>query len=434
MRGVLLCLVVSLPHAEAKSSCGLAEGLPEFGDAELGEDSELSVQMLQQSLVLARARVASDRAPRLPSPHPAQHGAGAGAGPAEASSSEQRASAAVGGGSGPAPTARGAHGSRAAGGAPAGWEASSAPGERHGRRPDARPGAELLQARPARGAPNHFFTLYTTCVKYALLAILILLVLTMACFSSRLQDTRPTVDGEEVVRLEMTCGGLCPCRLHPEPKESDLESWEKGGHEVFGQCPAWLHLPRDLGPRQWTWRVAEINLWIQVLISANLVYESYEAPRAVLKSLQLSLAVMMMLASISAASWVHMRSRNILIHYFFFTLVTKAFYISAKYAVLSSFVTACALAQSSFSGCTPVGELAGCITESHCMQEVIERTSCKAPGADTCASLQSYMPAGQDIFVYDALELFFFLMGTVPVFMAATARESVTGAAKPLSQ
>jgi len=278
---------------------------------------------------------------------------------------------------------------------------------------------------------RRFFTIYTTFVKYVLLALMTAVLLSVTCYTGHMYAASgPLEEGEGGAKLERTCCGLCPCRVHPEPMESDLESWEKSGKELFSSCPSSLHLPKDLGPRQWTWRIAEINLWIQIFISANLVYESYEAPRAVLKSLQLSLAVLMCIAAIGAASWVHVRSRNILIHYFFFTLVTKAFYISAKYAVLSSFVTACALAQVSYGGCYPVGPLALCLQHNNCTQEIIDRSPCKAPGADTCKSLAAYMPAGQDIFVYDALELFFFLMGTVPVFMAATARESAGAAAK----
>lgn len=391
----VLAAGLALVHAE-DAACGSAtDAAADASDCELAEAPAMSVQLLQQSLRLTRGQAVVESSSR-PSRATAQV-------TANASTSAARLPIALDGFVGEEQHDNNTSWSQA----------------HQGR----------LKGAGASPSPNRFFTLYTTFVKYLLLALLIAVLCSLTCYTGHmgLQQRQHLDEGEEPpVKLERTCCGLCPCRVHPEPRESDLESWEKGGKELFGTCPSFLHLPKDLGPRQWTWRLAEINLWIQIFISANLVYETYEAPRAVLKSVQLSLAVLMCIAAISAASWVHTRSRNILIHYFFFTLVTKAFYISAKYALLSSFVTACALAQISFSGCMPAGPLASCLEQNNCLQEVLDHSSCKAPGADTCRSLSAYMPAGQDVFVYDALELFFFLMGTVPVFLAATARESVT--------
>mmetsp|Transcript_45501 Transcript_45501/g.131790 ORF Transcript_45501/g.131790 Transcript_45501/m.131790 type:complete len:408 (-) Transcript_45501:179-1402(-) len=394
--GLLLAVDASAaglaPASAAAGACSPTAAEPDAGDAELAEAAEASVQLLQQALRLTR-------------------------GPAGAASSSRPVR--------PMAELLVNASTRVIDSLPGVRLASK---EQHGNSTSRSAVHEGLLLEVASTSPTHFFTLYTTLVKYILLAFLIVVLCTLTCYTGHMNDRRfAEFDEEPTPKVERSCCGLCPCRVYPEPMQADLESWEKSGKELFGQCPSWLHLPKDLGPRQWTWRIAEINLWIQIFISGNLVYESYEAPRAVLKSLQLALAVLMLLAAISAASWVHTRSRNILIHYFFFTLVTKAFYISAKYAVLSSFTTACALAQVSFSGCLPDGPLAFCLGTNSCLQEALDGSACKAPGADTCRSLSRYMPAGQDIFVYDALELFFFLMGTVPVFMAATARESVAG-------
>lgn len=395
-----LAFVAALAALARAEDCAAADVLE---DAELQEAEAMNVQLLQQSLQLQRP----------PAGGSVSRPAARGPSPAEALLKAEHL-----------PPAR-----LALQGQPAlPKDGASKLADAFARDPLFGNSSAAAAATPQLPARKSFFTVYTRLVKYFLLALLIVLLCTLTCYTGHMNMGRHSEFDEEL-KLERTCCGFCPCRVHPEPKPSDLETWEKSGKELFGRCPVWLHLPKDLGPRQWTWRSAEINLWIQIFISANLVYESYEAPRAVLKGLQLSLAVLMLLAALAAASWVHTRSRNILIHYFFFTLVTKAFYISAKYAVLASFVTACNLSQSSFSGCQALAgpglPLEECLPLNNCLQEQLDRSPCRAPGSDTCRSLATYLPAGKDVFIYDALELFFFLLGTVPVFLAATARESM---------
>jgi len=263
--------------------------------------------------------------------------------------------------------------------------------------------------------------------KYFLVFVFTVVLLVMSCVCYRGRTMKDVDELEGSRRRATDCGGICPCGVKEEVQESDLESWEQSAKDVFAGVPTWMGCPRDLGPRQWTWRVAEINLWIQVIISAQEVYESVLVPRAVLKDLQVAFAVLMLLASLSAVFWIHVRAVVFMLQYVFCTIITKALYVAAKYSVISSTVTACAMSQGSFIGCSTKGPLADCLPWSRCTQDQVEEVGCRAPGADTCLSLSMYMPSagrGMGIFANDALQLLLFLMGIVPVFMAATARES----------
>jgi len=234
--------------------------------------------------------------------------------------------------------------------------------------------------------------------------------------------------GSDRRKSRTDCGGLCPCFLKEDVPREDLHSWEVSGEDVFGQCfcQSCIPWPRDLSARQWTWRVAEINVWIQVAVATYEVHQSYWAPRAVLKELQVAFATLMLLASLSAVWWVHLRAVDKMLQYVFCSLITKAMYVAAKYAALSGFVAACRLNQMSFAGCNAKGLLAKCLLENSCPQYLLDQTGCQAPGADVCASLDPLKSAsgGANLFMNDVIEMLLFLFGIVPVFMAALARES----------
>lgn len=233
---------------------------------------------------------------------------------------------------------------------------------------------------------------------------------------------------EHEKRHQTDCYGLCPCLVRGDVPESDLHSWEMSGKDLFGSCPGCLPFPRDLTARQWTWRLAEINVWIQLVATAYEVHRCLLLPRAVLKDLQLTFACVMFAATLSAAWSVHRRAVGMMIQYVFCAMVTKALYVAAKYAMMSGFITACSLKQISFEGCQPKGTLATCLLDNTCTQAMLDKVSgCDAPGADTCASLHySFPETGQGIrvFIHDILDILLFLFGIVPIFMAALAKES----------
>eukprot|EP00931_Biecheleriopsis_adriatica_P087346 TRINITY_DN61833_c0_g1_i1.p1 TRINITY_DN61833_c0_g1~~TRINITY_DN61833_c0_g1_i1.p1 ORF type:complete len:460 (+),score=66.93 TRINITY_DN61833_c0_g1_i1:32-1411(+) len=264
--------------------------------------------------------------------------------------------------------------------------------------------------------------------RVAIATACITLVLAVGCLVSQCTHGRSRADSDVDERaLETDCGGLCPCALKADVPQEDLHSWELSGREIFGGCPSFIPFPRDLTARQWTWRIAEINVWIQVIVCLRAVHQSYWIPRAVLKELQCVFAALMLIASLFAVWWVHQRAVASLLQFTFFALITKAMYVSAKYAVLSSLVTACKVTQSSFAGCFIAGPLAKCLYDNNCTQAVLEKTSCTAPGSDTCASISIVYPeTGKSpwVFIADVIDLCLFLLGIVPVFMAAMARES----------
>lgn len=234
---------------------------------------------------------------------------------------------------------------------------------------------------------------------------------------------------EDKKRHQTDCYGLCPCLVRGDVPETDLHSWEMNGQDVFGSCPSCLPFPRDLSARQLTWRLAEINVYIQLVSTAYEVHRCLLLPRAVLKELQLTFALIMLLATIIAAWSVHRRAVGFLIQYVFCAMVTKALYVAAKYAVMSSFVTACSLKQMTFGGCEPKGLLATCLIENTCPQAMLDKVSaCEAPGADTCADLHVSFPETQQggirVFIHDILDILLFLFNVVPIFMAALAKES----------
>mmetsp|Transcript_103444 Transcript_103444/g.316645 ORF Transcript_103444/g.316645 Transcript_103444/m.316645 type:complete len:260 (-) Transcript_103444:44-823(-) len=223
------------------------------------------------------------------------------------------------------------------------------------------------------------------------------------------------------------CLGLCPCRVVDEPDEGDLESWELSGRDLFGCCPAWCHFPVDLGPRQWTWRLAEVNLWMQITVAVYNVYSSYVMPPFLLKPLQVSMSVLMFVAAVPILLAVHQRQTGPLLQYFFCSLITQGLYAAAKYSILSSVLTACALNQNEFRGCKPLGPLARCMPINVCTQAQLNEVACPAPGVDTCtyfAPVVNVHPGHRNLFLDDALGVMFFLWGTVPIFMAAIARQS----------
>eukprot|EP00913_Durusdinium_trenchii_P019367 g18207.t1 len=84
-------------------------------------------------------------------------------------------------------------------------------------------------------------------------------------------------------RRQTDCLGLCPCVVQGDVPDSDLHSWEVSGEDLFGSCPSCLPFPRHLTARQWTWRLAEINVWIQLVSTAYEVHRCLLLPRAVLK-------------------------------------------------------------------------------------------------------------------------------------------------------
>jgi len=247
-----------------------------------------------------------------------------------------------------------------------------------------------------------------------------------------------TCRGSDSRKPRTDCGGLCPCILGDDVSPEDLHSWEVNGEEVFGQCfcQSCIPWPRDLSARQWTWRVAEVNVWIQVAVSSYEVHQSYWIPKAVLKDLQVAFATLMLLASLTAVWWVHCRAVDKMLQYVFCSLITKALYVAAKYAVLSGFITACRLSQMSFAGCNAKGVIAKCVLENSCPQYLLDQAGCEAPGADICAELgiKEMLTRGSNSFMNDVIEMLLFLFGIVPVFMAALARESRAAATPKVTQ
>jgi len=263
-----------------------------------------------------------------------------------------------------------------------------------------------------------------TVLKMIVVLAVLVLMFTVSCLSVR-SAKRP--DGEIDDSLRTDCGGCCPCLVGQEVDPSDLEPYEASAAEVFAPCPSWIPFPRDLGPRQWTWRLAEFNLWIQVTVAAYNAYNSYMMPSFMLNELQTAFAILMFIASLPVALFVHARAVGPLLQYFFCSLVTQALYIAAKYSTVSSVYTACGLQQSAFKGCPLRGPLSRCLATSSCMQVDFIGTICTAPGVDTCLIMGKYVPVESSrawIFIGDAFGVMFFLWGTVPIFMAATAKET----------
>eukprot|EP00440_Ansanella_granifera_P067245 gb/GFBE01072933.1/.p1 GENE.gb/GFBE01072933.1/~~gb/GFBE01072933.1/.p1 ORF type:complete len:454 (+),score=70.50 gb/GFBE01072933.1/:1-1362(+) len=386
----------------------------DVSDGELAADEELGVWMLQTSLVMERSsgppREAHEQKTEVrenPSLElrqderqplhiiPAQHG----------HRKELAQSLAVGLAFGHAPGAEGAVVNTPL----QGEVARGTAGPEDGTRLEAPPGTPVPSAER-----NSRIVLTIAC---AALVLAMSLMMFRCCGESAADKRLPQTD----------CGGLCPCIVTGDVPDEDLHSWEVSGEDVFGRCPSCLPWPRDLTARQWTWRIAEINVWIQVFVTASEVHQSYWMPRAVLKELQMVFAILMFTGTVLAVWWVHKRLVAQMLQYVFCSLITKALYVAAKYAVVASFVTACEMNQSSFAGCSPQGILAKCIADNSCTQLAIDQTPCQAPGADTCSTLAMYMPQagkGSSVFMGDVIDMVLFLTGIVPVFMAALARES----------
>jgi len=260
------------------------------------------------------------------------------------------------------------------------------------------------------------------------IASLCILIIVMSYVALRTHHRRKMRrEGVVDTNARIDCGGCCPCYVGREPDPQDLELWEVSGEEAFRICPSWIPFPRDLGPRQLTWRVAEINLWIQVFVAGNNIYSSCTMPTLFLSQLQLAFAIFMFVFAIQAALLVARRAIKELLQYFFLSLVVQALYMAAKYATVCGLATACGLKQASFKGCDPTGPLETCLLTSSCLQWQLSQASCGAPGVDTCKAVDRLLPVGRNgltIFLLDILGVLLFLSGTVPLFMAANARDS----------
>jgi len=434
-QALLLCALVSTAvcadtaRASACARHGPSPSCAEAdvaGDFEVDEAAAMEVQLLQQSLAVDRApRSSTDMAVEIASSAEASWRGGAAVSGVELVSSPPATAPA-------SHTPSVAHHAAPAAHRMAPAKAAKAAKAADGHRSHARGSLASMVALKMSAEEAEFRKLHAQpgggwapTINY--LVLLIFTVLLCSFIGFAIQAWRADVPAAPLpaeAKLETDCWGFCPCLVTPEPDPEDLESWEVSGREACLCCPSCIPCPRDLGPRQWTWRLAEVNLWIQIINAARQVWVSMLMPEFLLKDLQCSFAILMLIASVPVVLSLRSRSTGPLLNYFFCSLITQGLYAAAKYAAFSSVVTACALNQDDFRGCKPEGILAECLPKNGCLQDVLIQAACQAPGADTCAYFTQV--GNSNLLISDAFGVMFFLLGTVPIFMAATAKQKRT--------
>merc|ERR1711920_960779 len=92
----------------------------------------------------------------------------------------------------------------------------------------------------------------------------------------------------------------------------ELENWELSGKQMCGCCPRRCHCPVDLGPRQCTWRIAEVNLWLLILSNLQILYQDQVGQLAIMKAYKeayLAWDGTLLFFSLLAGYWVRNRDR-----------------------------------------------------------------------------------------------------------------------------
>mmetsp|Transcript_119771 Transcript_119771/g.220277 ORF Transcript_119771/g.220277 Transcript_119771/m.220277 type:complete len:281 (-) Transcript_119771:97-939(-) len=223
-------------------------------------------------------------------------------------------------------------------------------------------------------------------------------------------------------KKETNCCGLCCCRLAEEPDETEVESWEQSGREACGCCPRICHCPVDLGPRQCTWRSAEVGLWINLVFTIrSMFYDGkrlfwLNASEVLLDGWNLGqLAV-----SFLAISIVRRRDRKALIQVFFCFLIVKVVGLIYKQASIALVVGICELKQVEFKGCAVdlCPSLASCLLIDNCTQADLEGScACEAPGVDVCKAQNEAFLSKWGTF-WALFDLFGWIGGNLPILLA----------------
>lgn len=224
---------------------------------------------------------------------------------------------------------------------------------------------------------------------------------------------------------ETNCCGLCRCKPAHEPDEEEVESWEMSGKEACGCCPRCCHCPVGLGPRQCTWRNAEVTLWINLIFTTRTVVFDLMKPSwmNVFAFLLNGWVIGSLVVSFFSLIWVRYRDRKSMVQLFYCLLVVKITSIVFKELQAGIVTAMCSLNQSEFQGCKDAPELAQCLSINNCTESENDEFGCHAPGTDICEVMHSTFMSGWSIF-WELFDLFGWLGGTLPVLFAGSVHYS----------
>lgn len=243
------------------------------------------------------------------------------------------------------------------------------------------------------------------------------------------------ISDDKTDQKETSCCCLCRCTLADEPEEHEVESFEQSGREACGCCPRICHCPVDLGPRQCTWRSAEVGLWINMIFTVRMIY--YDAMRpswnqSDISKTQISAEVLLLgwdfgglIVAMFSLCMVHKRDRKGLIQVFFCLLVIKIVGILYKQAAAAIVVGVCNIRQVEFKGCglDECSQLNFCLPSDTCETKHFESSGCKcvAPGLDVCNAQQAYYQSGWGIF-WQLFDLWTWIGGNLQILLAGLTR------------